>query len=387
MTQFKTDDFNDLASYNSSLCISIFLPTHTKGKEVLEKENKTHLKSLWIEIKKDLDSEKISKEEYASMEAKISDLLEDPQFWRHQDAGLAIFITHDFFNYYQVPVHFKPDYYILNNFYLLPLIPLLSTQKEFYLLDLSLKDVAFYKASKQYIEAIEIEDLTPDRLEDRVGFDYKEKSLQARSLSSGNEETQFHGHGGSNRNENVEIKQFFSAVNEGLQTYINSTQEIPLVVACDNHLFPIYQEANTYTYLWEKPAPMSSTHKEKELLENALTVITPYLNEEVETALTQYTSLPPSNTSSAIQDILPAAHQGKIETFFITKGKEIWGNYDSMKQKVEISEHSVEEGNTNHIPLLNTAAIEVFNKGGKVFLVESWDIQEDNQPAHAIFRY
>lgn len=377
-------EFKKLAGYNNETCISTFIPTQRAGKEVLEEKNKKHLNSQWNEIRKKLKSDKVADETIEKIGNPILALIDDRDFWRHQSDGLAIFASSEFFENYTLPVNFEAYHYISTEFYVKPLVPVMTGDGRFNILSIQLEDVKFYETSKYSISQVEIDDLTPSRLEERVGFDYKEKALQFRTQGEGGEKTQFHGHGGNERDENVEIKQFFRAVDQGLKDYLTK-DKLPLIVFCQDHLFPIYKDANTYNHLIDKV--ISGNPNDTDMLgiqQKALEIAEPYLNENRNEKIKKYKELSKTeNTSSAVSDIISSVYQGKVDTLFIENRAEIWGNFNEDQMKVEFSDQQ-ENGN---ISLLNLAAKKTIEMGGKVYLVEHEFMPNTESKMNALLRF
>ena len=377
-------EFKKLANYKNETCVSIFIPTQRAGKEVLEEKNKKHLHSEWTQVKKMLKEQKVTDEVIENIGKPIQNLIEDRAFWRHQSDGLAIFSSEDFFEYYTLPVNFVAYHYISTEFYVKPLVPAMTGDGKFNILAIQLEDVKFYEASKYSIMPVEIDDLTPSRLEERVGFDYKEKALQFRTQGEGGEKTQFHGHGGSERDEQVEIKQFFRAVDQGLKDHLNK-EKLPLVVVCQDHLFPIYKDANTYNHLIEQVVPGNPNDSDMlGIHQKALEVADPFLNENRDEKIEKYKDLSKTeNTTSAVSDIIPAVYQGKVDTLFIENRAEVWGKYHEDEMKVEFGEDH-QDGN---ISLLNLAARKTVELGGKVYLVEHEFMPQKKSKMNALLRF
>ena len=55
MSLISEKEFQELTEFNDEVGVSIFIPTERAGKDVLEEKSKTHLKSLWKEIKNKLE--------------------------------------------------------------------------------------------------------------------------------------------------------------------------------------------------------------------------------------------------------------------------------------------------------------------------------------------
>ncbi len=384
MSMINENEFKKLATYKNQNCVSIFIPTQRAGKEVLEGKSKKHLHSEWTQVKKDLKENNTSEADIEKIDKPIQELIDNRDFWRHQSDGLAIYASPDFFEYYTLPVNFEAYHYINEEFYVKPLVEAMTGDSRFHILSIQIEDVKLYEASRYSITPVDIEDLAPSRLEERVGFDYKEKALQFRTQGEGGDKTQFHGHGGSERDEKTEIKQFFKAVDQGIREYLNK-EKLPLVVFCQDYLFPIYKEANTYNHLFEKV--IHGNPNDTDLLgvhQRALEIFEPYLNENRDKKIEKYKDLSSTeNTTSAISDIIPAVYQGKVDTLFIEKQSEVWGNYIEDEMKVEFSEN-YQNGN---ISLLNLAARKTVEMGGKVYLVEHDSMPQQKSVMNALLRF
>lgn len=384
MSLISEKDFKNLAEFENERCISIFIPTKRRGKEVLEGENQLSLKSRWQEVKKKLEKENTSPEQIAKLEEPVSKLINNKDFWRHQSDGLAIFVSEDFFQYFTVPVNFEPYTFLSKEFYLKPLTPIFSGDGEFYILSLQMDKVELYEATKYSIGRIDVEDLIPSRLEERVGFDYEEKNRKHKSLHNmGGTSTQ-HGYDDANRDRKNEFLRFFRAVDKGLHKMLNN-EKVPLVVACQDYLFPIYREANTYKYLFEESIPGNpSDYPNMFALHGAaVNLLEPYFDKDRDKKMNEFKELNPGRTSVQVTDILPAVYEGKVDTLFLENREEIWGRYDEKLRKVIIDE----EQNTQNTSLMNLAAKKTIQEGGSVFLIEEAFMPDKSSKMNAVFRY
>ncbi len=382
MSLISEKEFQELAEFNDEVSVSIFIPTERAGKDVLEEKSKTHLKSLWKEIKNKLEEKEVSKDKIEKLDEPIQKLLNDKGFWRHQSDGLAIYVAEGFFRKFTLPLKFDTHYYINSEFYLKPLVPMFSGDGRFYLLSLQVENVELFEASKYSITPVKIDDLTPARLEDTVGYDYEEKTLQQRSSGTAAGQQAMHGHAGADRERKNEILRFFRAVDQGLHSLLQE-EKLPLLVACQDNFFPIYKEANTYDNLY--PEAVTGNPKDTDMLglhQRAWEIIEPLFEKQKRDKLNQFQDQN-GKTAVSIHDILPAIHQGKVDTLFLDRNAEIWGTYNEDKMKVDIQE-SQRNGNFS---LMNWAARNVLNQGGNVFLVDEEQMPENSSKMNAIFRY
>ena len=379
MSLLSKEDFTSLALFNGDVCISIFIPTQRSGKEVLEGKNQRHLKSQWKEIKNKLEKDGISKEKIENMSAPVNKLIENGDFWRHQSDGLAVFVAENVFEYYTLPINFEEHHYIGKEFYLKPLVPMFSGKGKFFILEIQPKHVAFYEATNYSITPIDVQDLTPDRLEDRVGYDYEQKNLN----NKGHVNT-LHGYAPATRDRKDEFLRFFRSVDQGINKIINN-ENVPLIVACEDYLFPIYQEANTYAHLYGECVPGNPNDNQHilELHAKALDQLQPYFEKERDEKLAAFKEEVPEKTLTGITDILPSIYEGKIDTLFIENREDIFGTFNEENMKVKI-----ENGhNGNNTSLINLAAKKVIAQGGSVYLIESAFMPEKNSKMSALLRY
>src|SRR6056297_26797 len=377
-------EIEQLDSIHSETCISIFIPTHRAGEAVLQGKDALHLKNQLKDVKNKLEEEEMGPREIDSLLMPIKELLDDSEFWRHQSDGLAIFCSDTYFEKYTLPIHFEEFNYVANGFYTKPLLPLFVGDGKFYVLALELETVKLYECTRHSIVDIVIDDLIPSRMEERVGYDYEQKSLQYKSGADAQGRAMYHGHAEADRDRKKEITQYFRAIDKGLSSLLN-TNNIPMVVASQDYLFSIYKEENSYKQLLDDHISCNLSETDKSLLqEMSLEKVTPIFDkdrkEKVE-SFKQYDGT--GRTSSEIEQVLPAALEGKIDALFLENRKDIWGVYNPEKRQVRIDEDPF----PTSVSLLNKAAIKTFLNGGKVYLLEKEEMPNPYSKVNALYRY
>jgi len=377
----NSEIFRKLNEYKNDFAISLFIPTARTGKEVFNRTNEKDLKSQWDHVKREFESEETT--QLDEIDKKINQLLENRDFWNNQLEGLAVFAGKDFFEYYRVPFSLNAGYRIAQSFYLLPIVPFFSSENLFYLLSLQLGEVSFFTGNEQVIHQVDIEGITPSQLEERVGFDYKEKNLQFRNMDDIHGTTQFHGHGGSERNTDAETKAYFSAIDQGLHDFLRD-KTAPLVVVTNENLFPIYQEANTYTSLYKNPVTKNPADMSKEILhEEALKVLEDYFEQNRSQKMELYKESTPEKKTAVTHDIVPAAFEGKIDTLFVEDQAELWGEYDELSRELKLHDNQKE----NSVSLIDLTAKKVLENQGKVYLMNRAFMPEKDFKMNAVLRY
>lgn len=384
MATITKKDIEQLYNIHSANSISIFIPTHRSGNEVLQKLDRQSLKKELKDVKLKLEQKELNQKKINEFVAPVQDLIDNSGFWRKQSDGLAIFLADGFFKTYTLPVKFEVYNYIANSFYLKPIMPMFVGDGTFYLLTLQLEDVKLYEMTKHSVTEIKINHLIPECIEESVGYDFEEKGLQFRNQKEGYGTATFHGHAEADYDRKNEILRYFREINKGLMTILKE-ENLPMLIASQEYLFSIYKGVNTYKPLLESHISYDSLETDKHLLlEKAWKTMGPIFDKERKEKIErfeQYDST--SRTSSDIKEILPAALQGKIDTLFVRKDKDIFGIYDAVKHHVEIRE----DEESTHVSLLNMAAVKTFLQGGKVYVMEKDNMPNPFSKVNALYRF
>jgi len=377
-------DINRLSKEEAPLCISIFIPTHRAGEAGRNDRDIIMLKNQWKDVQDKLEQRGLSPIEIKKIGQPVNELLEDNEFWNHQSDGLALFLTQNGLEKYTLPISFEAFNYVSHEFYLKPLMPMFVGDGRFFILALELNEVRFFEGTRHTISPVIIEDLTPERLEEVVGYDYEQKSLQFRTQQGNQGKGAFHGHGEGKEDRKNEILRFFREVNKGLMTMLHD-ENAPMVVACGDYLFPIYKEANTYKHLLDDPISHNMNDLNPVVLhELAWEKVRPLFDKERREKIAQFNQFHGTGrTAAGTNEILQAALAGKVDTLFLQNRTDIWGEHFPAENRVKIDESH----DKSNISLMNQAAVQVFSQDGKVYLLEKEEMPDDSSKMNALFRY
>jgi len=384
MNYLSIDQFKNLAQINKPHCISIFIPTHRMGKEVMEMHDQKNLKNRLKEVREELDTYQLDKKKADQLLKPIETLVEDNGFWKHQSDGLAIFRNNDHFLHFTIPVYFDEFTYVNDHFYLKPLLPYINDDDKFYLLALSLSGAKLFEGFPHRIDELESEDLFPGRPEEVLGYDFKEKNLQFRSGQAGNKQAMYHGHGKGKEDEKSEIIKYFRDINEGVMKILK-TKRVPLLIAAVDYLIPLYREVNSYKYLEQEFIAGNPEHEDPVLLhEKAREILKVYFNRKPsEKASAFEQALSDAKASYREEEIVPGAINQKVDTLFIRNGEELWGVFDKNTNAIVIRN----EKRGQNSCLLNMAAIHTILNNGSAYLLDAEKMPEPNSKLNAIFRF
>lgn len=378
------DDFINLTKVNEQNCVSFYIPTSRAGEVVDQNHSQIILKNCIKKVKFKLKDYELSDSEINTYLEPVVGLLEDSEFWRNQSDCLVIFLNQQKMQFYSLPIQQDEYFYISDHFYLLPLFTILNENSKFYILTLSLQDIKLFECTRFSITEIIIDDLVPEKLEEVVGYDYENKSLQFRTGHGGQAGALYHGQGAGKDDKDKELEKFLRAVDAGLMKLLNN-EDVPLVLACVDYYYPIYAQITNYPYLYDKH--ISGNHEMTDpyiLHEMALPLINNHLRKKKDEYINIFMDLSAdSKTRLDINDIIPAAVDGRIDMLFIQKSKDRYGLYDKLNRSLIIDEYS----KTNQASLFNLAAIQTWIKGGQVYLVEKDEMPISGTMINALFRY
>ena len=378
------ETFETLAANHALHCVSIYLPMNKKGKEQNERLAQETLKTCVKNVHKTLQKYQLSTAEITAYLKPIEALIAEVELWRNPSEGLAIFLDKKGLNYYTLPIPFITKTQVASTFYLTPLLPLYQDEEMYYLLELSQDYVKLYEASPYGLTDLQIKSLAPDTLEKAVGFDFKQKMLQFRSGQDAFSSGSFHGHGEGKDDDKKEISNFLRVIDKAVNKAIKNNKA-PLVIASTNNVFNSYKKINTYPNLYTKNCKGDPEFKNKtKLHEASLKLIKPYFEEIKIQQLTQFQELYHTpKVSYQLNEIIPAAISGKIDTLFVEKNTDEFGLYNLENGKL-ILDTKKEIQNSS---LTNLAAVQTFLNKGNVYVLDTQEMPVKGRPLNAIFRY
>ncbi|WP_299758742.1 hypothetical protein [uncultured Pontibacter sp.] len=375
----------------NALCISLYIPTHRAGHETLNGQDHILFKNKLKETRALLQRHDVPDAEIEQYLKPAEDLLNDNGFWRHQAEGLAVFITKGFSAHYTLPITMPDVVYVLDQFYLTPMLPILSQNGRFFILSLYREKVAFYEATIEKIRPIDISSFVPETMSKALKFDVKGNDQDfTNSTTTVNGSNIVHGPGSTKGDEEHErVREFMLEIDNSLQKILHDATE-PLVLAGVDHYCGIYRNISKYKNVVPQNininensdvADMNTMH------EKALGVVKPMMQQGHNDSLSRYQNVAGTGvTSEDIATVAAEAVHGRIDTLFITPSKPVWGVYDSKSATAEIHNEYM-RGDDD---LINLAAIKTLAQGGKVFVSNYNGLAEATEggaSVKALFRY
>nr|WKN36625.1 hypothetical protein K4G66_30135 [Tunicatimonas sp. TK19036] len=388
MKTMRKKDLQALADFKGVNCVSIYIPTHKKGKEVNEGADKILLKNHYQQMRQLLKNKDISESEANRYLEPIQKLTEDADFWRHQEQGLAVFLGENYFKYIKLPYAAQEFSTLSTSFHLDQIVPLLDDDHPFYILAVSLNKIRLLEGNEQEISEVDIQDLVPEGMDDALSYYEFEKNLQYHSGANRSEPGSpiYHGQGGDGGSEQTYILEYFRRVNDVLDQIVLHKNR-PVVLAGVDSLHAIYREANKSLKLADEGIKLNPDRESPtDLHQKATEVLKDYFAEDKQSEMSRYAALAGSGKASYdINEIAPAAVNGRIDALFVVEGTHKWGSINREDNSVQLHDNQQD----NDHDLVSKAAVETVLHGGHTYVVKKEALPEEFVDAElaAIFRW
>jgi hypothetical protein len=378
-------DLQELIEQTGDRCISLYMPTHPIGSE--QQQNPIRLRNLLARLKKELSESGLRRPDIEGVMQPAEELLLDRDFWQHQGAGLAIFLSVNFSRTYRLPTRFEELLVIAKHFHIKPLLTLLSTEGKFYILAINLNGIRLFSATRDTINEVELTGIRAS-MEEALWMDEPERNLNMHTATSSSGRGAgtgiFHGQGIRDEDK-TNILRFFHYFDQELNTLLMD-KSILMIPAGVDYLVPLYREANTYNNLLQE-ALIGAPEKLplKELHQRAWQIMEPIFRERQHQAIEQFNELNGQQSDLVTSDLsvaVKAARFGQVGTLFVPLGIQKWGRYDPENNTVvQEPEHTPESED-----LLDLAALHTILNRGQVYAVQPEELP-DNGDVAAILRY
>jgi hypothetical protein len=365
--------------------VSIFMPAHHRGGQ--DPQDPIRLKNLLRTAENKLTARGLRAAEARSMLEPAERLLTDNLFWRSQGDGLALFIEPHQYLYYRLPLYLREEVGVADRYYIKPLVPLVSECGWFYVLSLSRHENRLLQCTNNNSLRIEMNDIPRNM---------PEALFQA---TPGNR-MQYHvapPAGGSNFGVTTAIQtgeksrpnydkrnvlQYFEQVSKGLSKILNE-EKAPMVLSAVDSLHPLYREANTYKSLLPEGIMGNPDGVADETLrQQAWTIVQPYFDILRREAVSEFKkSAGTGQTAAGIQDVIPAAMEGRVGFLFMAEGMQQWG---AIGPGSRITVHDPPKPGDDD--LMDLAAYQTLDHSGTIYVMRPEEVP-GGEPLSAILRY
>jgi hypothetical protein len=226
------------------------------------------------------------------------------EFWKYQGNGLAVLATPHTMHVYRLPYAPRPLAAVADRFHLIPLLRVLVSPHEIYVLALSEKNVRLVRA---------FVNLPPMRVHvPELPHDAEEVARRA-SIRERNEKGRLQGSEGVK----VLLHKFVRRVDHALRPVL-AGRSTPLVLAADAPLASMFRSISSYPGLMEDVIPGNPNQKSDAQLEDAaLPLLDRRYRSELDAVIARYDELKPRRATTDVSYSAHAATAGAIEQLLV----------------------------------------------------------------------
>lgn len=371
-TRLNEPVFDDLASTRGSDLISVFLPTHKRSREVAQ--DRIRLKNQLAEAEETLAGLGWKPRQRSERLAKAHSLLDDLEFWEHQEAGLAVYID-DAGDIVPVATSrpLETTYAVMPVFMLRPLAADLNGF-ELPVLALTRDEVALFTANEFGVEEIPAE--LPS-YGDVNWFVDREKERQHHPGAVG-EDRNRHGHDPAAR-QGEDLARFLREVDSAIESFDEKTS---LIILGDDDLVSRFADVSSRSTLSPPNSGIRAPFSPQEVANMVGDLIADiHLQRSEEARAVSNEQLAIGMGSVEIREAIPAAVGGRVERVLIDRtAPAIWGRLDEMSLEVEVHENQ----EIGDVDLLDRLVVWARDNGAEILSSET---MTDDRPFIATFRF
>ncbi|MCR3923123.1 MAG: hypothetical protein NUK65_11525 [Firmicutes bacterium] len=364
--------------------VSLYLPTDRLGGD--SKQGAIRLKNLVAEAEEQLTARGVRPQERKKLLELPRRLVDDSMFWSYMSDGLALFLSLASAHYYRLPIHFHQLVEVADSFNIKPLLPLLVGDGKFFILAISQKEARLLLGTRDTVEVIPL-GKEIEQFEQETEEQFPEKNIQFHTgtpRQGGGRPAIFFSQGGEiDHVMQDKLLRYFRLIDRKLHDQFED-ESLPVILASVDALVPLYKEASQYSQLVEEGITGNPDKSSiKELHQKAWEIMELYFAKRKDEAKMRYLEQKGTGRSTAnLNEIIPAAYHGRVDTLFVTGGIQRWGSFDLEDNTLT----KVTEPAQNTKDLLALAAVQTFLKNGTVYILDVADMP-DAEPVVALLRY
>ncbi|WP_372624475.1 hypothetical protein [Falsiroseomonas sp.] len=367
--------------------VSLYLPTHVRGAET--RQDPIRLKNLIAEARQSLESAGLKPRETDAILDPAVALVEDNDFWQHQDIGLALFLGDAQTHTYKVPIAFDQKVAVGPAFHVTPLLPLLAADGAFHVLTITAQSVRLFEASRFSMVEDDAAGL-PGSVDEVSGQPDYENPLQASPVGRPHTgainitKSQVSGESPEDWRK-ANTVEFVHRIAVELERHL-ARHRLPVVLIADAEIQGHFQKLSDLGPLLAGVVETNPESRDVNALHAAAyDVVRPMFEEGRRRAVDHLAALLGSGEAHATLDageIVKAAHLGRIETLMLAEGAELRGRFDEATGKVTMGgEDAAERQN-----LLDGVAAQVLRHGGAITIVTPEEMP-NGAAAAAVLRF
>lgn len=370
MKTILRSDFEALARVEGT-CVSLYFPLQPTG---LQGEGDSlRLKKAIEQAEEQLLARGCSKDDVGKLMASARDLPTSDQ-WAKRGRSMAILLGPGTQQCLPLTIDVAEEAWCDKYFRVRPLLPMVIESDRFYLLALSRNHVQLYEGNADELIPLQLKDM-PRNMEDAVQAEVAERATRTHSAAmggGGQRSTTFHGQGGLPDSVKGEVSEFVALVARVVDSHLEG-QTLPLVLATLDEVAAQWRRASNYSNTLEEIVGGTPDYQSPhELYEAAWGVVTRSFEQSRQESFRQACNPRGSGTVLKILDeVLPAAIAGRIETLFVDPRRPVYGEFDRESSRVEVYPPEI-KGDSD---LLELAIHETIGHRGRVYAMPQAELE------------
>ena len=260
----------------------------------------------------------LSAPQITRMLAPVSELLEDSSYWRLQSRGLVIFAADGFFLPIRVPIELGADLCVDEHFCMLPLAPILASDRKLYILALSKNSVRLFDSTRNVIAQLPLENVPASF--DEVVDSLPERVVDVRSGAAGAQGTpSFHGPDGDV--DRALLEKYIHAIGQALGQRLGTARSQLLVLAAVAEYLPLFTAASAYPAVFDGVIAGNPEHTLADDLRSAawLLVSAHEAEREAKEQDQARSQIHSGKGSFDLAEIARAAADGRVDTLYLPR--------------------------------------------------------------------
>ena len=383
---FLRNDLDELLACDSKPAISIYLPTHPAGREV--RQDAIRLRNLLSTAAKRLGAERRAPEITELLEPARG-LVDDEEFWRHQEQGLALFLAPGFDRVHKLPIEVPEELGIAGHFHIRPLLPLIDPAGWFWVLTITAGRTRLFQGSRWDFAESQGLRLPQGIAELRDETVYEEAHYAAPTGrpsrgASGLAKAQSFGEAPDELHKS-QLLELLHRVVAAVELVIKR-QPAPVILAAQPEVQGHFRDFAPWKELLpegilENPDALSAG----ELHRKAWRLLEPRLDKSRADAVGRLHALLGAGSATATvesEEIVKGARYARVEQLFLCRDTRLWGFFMEGQDRVVVHPEPA-DGDED---LFDYAALMTLRQGGNVALVDRGQLPP-NGAAAAILRY
>jgi hypothetical protein len=358
------------------------MPTHPTGPE--GQQDAVRLKNLVTAAEKQLIDRGMWAVEVRELLKPILALPHDTATWSRRKHGLAIFRSEEVFACYWLSTPLDEVVVADQRFHVKKLLPAITETPPFYVLAISRNQVRLLRGTQHGYERLALPGL-PASMETALNLQGADRGEQVHSGMRGDfgkEAGVFHGQGGHRDTIKDEQVEYSRLIVQALHPELVK-RPFPLILAGVKYELAIFRGVSDYAHIIDASLTGNFDYAtDEEVYTGAWKLADESHDKERLAAIAKYKKLSETDRASDnIEEIVPAAHQGRIDVLFVDPRAEVFGHYHVEENRVEFAHHP-----HGALDLIELAIAQTIRHKGTLYTVQCDQLLAPS-PLRAVFRY